>query len=102
MSIQIKEIFDFLDEHPLSRHQDGFESFMELLYDAYTQQNPIVTESTYKRLREIKTLLCELPPNTVERVNTLLYDFNLEQEILAFSHGIVVGMHLMTEINALP
>lgn len=102
MSIQIKEIYNFLDEHPLNRHQGSLESFMELLYDAYTQQNPIVTEKTYEMLQKIKMLLCELPPDVVERINNLLYDLNLEQEILAFSHGIAVGMHLMTEVNALP
>ena len=102
MSIRIKEIYSFLDEHPLNRHQGSLESFMELLYDAYTQQNPIVTENTYEMLQKIKMLLCELPPDVAERVNDLLYDLNLEQEVLAFSHGVAVGMHLMTEVNALP
>ncbi|MBR3949329.1 MAG: hypothetical protein IKJ84_01520 [Oscillospiraceae bacterium] len=100
MSIRMKEIYDFLDEHPLNRYQRGFESFMELLYDAYTQQNPMITEKTYEKLRTIKDLLCELPPDLVEKVNNTLYDLNLEQEVLAFSHGIAVGLHMMTEVNA--
>ena len=55
-----------------------------------------------KCFKKIKMLLCELPPDVAERVNDLLYDLNLEQEVLAFSHGVAVGMHLMTEVNALP
>ena len=99
MSIHISEVLDYLDTHPICCHKGTVTSLMEMLYDVYVMHNTIDSEEIQNKLQEVLILL---PQNQHEPFLTSLCDICAGYELLAFSHGIVVGMHLMSEINTLP
>jgi len=102
MSIHIHQVLDYLDANPVCRHDGEIISLMELLHDAYTMHNAIDSEQLRGYFRKLR---CHLEPLTQTQADELfctVCDLCLEHEQLAFSHGIVVGMHLMTEVNYLP
>ena len=45
MSIHITQVFDYLEAHPLTKHEGEFDSLLEMLHYIYTAANPIVTDS---------------------------------------------------------
>lgn len=102
MSIHINEVLDYLDAHPIRAYQGGVDSLMEMLHEVYTMHNSIDSEEIRNMFHKLRNLLKMLPPDGVDQVFSLVCDLCIAHEILAFSHGVVVGMHLMTEVNMLP
>ena len=73
MSISVHEMLDYLDVHPVRNHEGDAESLLKMLLTLYSQYN------------------------------TVSFGENeLQGEELAFAQGILVGMHLMTELRTVP
>ena len=101
MSIQVSQVFDYLDTHPISQHPGDFTSLIELLHSAYVETNIIDTVIIREKFRQMDTILSKLPLRENDLLFSLTCDLCLEYERTAFAHGILVGMHLMTELNDL-
>lgn len=102
MSIHIDEVLDYLDTHPIGCHEGSVKSLMEMLHEVYTMYNSIDSEELRGKFRELRPVLEQLPRDDGNRLFSLICDLCMEHEQLAFSHGIVVGMQLMSEIRVLP
>ena len=76
MAISVHEMLDFLDTHPVRNHEGNATTLMNMLHQLYREYNTL------------QPICCEAG--------------KLQGEELAFAQGIMVGMHLMTELNTLP
>lgn len=102
MSIHTSQVLDYLDSHPVSRYEGDFQSLMEMLHYIYTTCNPVDSEKIRERFRHLEKILEPLSFDEENEVSNLVCSLCWEHEQIAFYHGMAVGMHLMTEINALP
>lgn len=101
MSIHINQVLDYLDNHPVCQYADNVESLLEMLHEVYTMHNSIDSEEIREKFRQLRPVLDALSLETADTVFGIVSDLCLEHEQLAFSHGIVVGMLLMTEVRTL-
>ena len=76
MSVSVHEILDYLDAHLVRNHKGSATTLLKMLYELYTAYNT--------------------------RQPVQIDGIEIRGEELAFTQGILVGMHLMTEINILP
>ena len=102
MAIHIHEVLDYLDVHPIGLHEGGVKSLMEMLHDIYVDYNEIDSEELRNLSRNLHHILSDLSKDAQSTVFDTVGALCAEHEVLAFSHGIVVGMQLMTEVNRLP
>ena len=102
MSIHNNEILDYLDEHPIGCYEGGVKSLMEMLHDVYIEHNSVDSEEIHRLLQRFQDLLEQNPLDSRDALYGLVSDLCREHEVLAFSHGIVVGMYLMSEARTLP
>lgn len=102
MSIHIDEVLDYLDVHPIGGYGGGVESVLEMLHDIYCSYNSVDSDEIRGLFRKVDCLLEILPSDTAEQLYALICDLCVEHEVLAFSHGIVVGMCFMTEVRTHP
>lgn len=102
MSIQLSQVLDYLDAHP-ARHFDGsFESFLDLICSVYTESNPIETEKIRLKFSEIDAITESLSLQESDKLFDTVLSLCIEYERSAFSHGLLAGLLMMTELNALP
>lgn len=102
MAIHINEVLDYLDAHPIHCYNGKIQSLMEMIYDVYAEYNYVESEEIQGLFGEYDHLLYAFPQSVKDEVWNLSCSLCREHEVLAFSHGIVVGMYLMTEISGLP
>lgn len=102
MSIHTSQVFEYLDAHPVCCYEGNFASLLEMLHHVYTTSNPVDSEEIHAEFQRLEHILKKLPLADRNAVFRTVSDLCFEYELHAFSHGLVVGMHLMTELNALP
>lgn len=102
MSIHINQVLDYLDNHPVCQYADTMESLMEMLHDIYAMHNSTDSEKLRSMLATLHSVMDSLPADDADALFDLVSSLCMEQEQLAFSHGFVVGMQLMTEVHSLP
>ena len=102
MSIHISQVIDYLDSHPVSKYPGNFESFLDMIHAIYTDSNPIENEQIYSALSEIATPMQLLSNEDSDDLFAAISTLCLEYERASFSHGLLAGMLLMTELNSLP
>lgn len=102
MSIHIDQVSDYLDTHPICREADTVKSLLEMLHDVYVMHNSMDSEEIREKFREFRLVLNELPKEITDALFSVTCDLCMEHEVLAFSHGVIVGMNLMTDVNRLP
>lgn len=102
MSIHIHEVLDYLDCHPVNSYEGTVSSLLEMLHEVYTMYNSIDSGELKVMFGNLRPVLERLPPSDADTLFSNVCDMCLTHEKLAFSHGIVVGMHLMLELNILP
>lgn len=102
MSIHINEVMDYLDAHPIGCYEGSVKSLMEMLHDVYVAYNSVDNEELRRLFQRFDSILKDFPADGAEELRASICDLCREHEVLAFSHGIVVGMNLMTEIRTLP
>lgn len=102
MSIHTNDVFDYLDTHPVCLHDGDFQSLLEMLHYIYSASNPIDSDAIREGFRGLGPILDRLPGEESETLFSLTCGLCHAHELAGFSHGLTVGMHLMTEVNALP
>jgi len=102
MTIQNSQVFEYLNTHPILSHDGDLASLLELLHQIYIAGNPIDSGKIRACFQNLQQILDRLPIADVDAMFRLVNDICYEYESCAFSHGLLVGMHLMTELNALP
>lgn len=102
MSIHIHDVLDYLDEHPVSCHNGSVQSILELIHEAYIANNTIDSTKIRELFHELRSAGEIIPEECFDKLFSCVCELCFEHEAEAFSHGIVVGMHFMTEINCLP
>ena len=102
MSVHTSQVFDYLDTHPVNQHDGDFTSVLEMLHYIYTSSNPIDNEHLRNHFQKVRYILDTLSKEDADTLFSVMCDLYYELEKTAFSHGITVGMHLMTEVNTLP
>lgn len=101
MSIHINQVLAYLDEHPVSSHKGDFSSLLDMLCASYTEYNNIETDRIRILFDEMDAILSTLTLCQNDHIFDTVVNLCIEYQRTAFSHGICVGMHLMTELNAL-
>ena len=102
MPIHKNDVLEFLERNPIRGYNGNIGSLLELLCHVYTECNVIDTEEFNQHFQELDELLKLLPWGDLEKIYTVAIGLCVKHEIRGFSNGILVGMHLMTEINSLP
>ena len=74
MAVSIHEMLDYLDTHPVRNYEGTPTTLLKMLHELYTVYNTQPSGDTWEK----------------------------DGEELAFAQGIMVGMHLMTELRMLP
>ena len=74
MAVSIHEMLDYLDTHPVRNYEGTPTTLLKMLHELYTVYNTRPSGDTLEK----------------------------DAEELAFAQGIMVGMHLMTELRMLP
>ena len=99
MAVRIDQVLDYLNTHPICYFAEGMDSLLEMLYTVYTIHNNIDSEEIQKLCDDTEYTLALLSATERERLRVNIGQLCQEHEKLAFIHGFVVGMNLMTEIR---
>lgn len=102
MSIHISQVFEFLEQYPVCQYEGDIPSLLEMLCDVYMFYNPVENKEIREQLRNLEWILNKLSVEDREALFQTARDLCQKYEKAAFSHGVVVGMNLMTEVNYLP
>ena len=99
MAVRIDQLIEYLDSHPICYYADNVESLLGMLYDIYTKHNGINSNELRKLTQKLDVVLEKLPVDTRDGADRLVGEMCREHEQVAFVHGVVVGLCLMTEIR---
>lgn len=77
MSIQIGDVLDYLDIHPVNQHDDAF-SAMELVFHAYSMYNTMDNEIVQKLRESAFSILDKLPDSDAEKLLDIFCDYYME------------------------
>ena len=102
MSIHLSEVYEYIDTHPVSSYPGSFQSMLDMVRYIYTTCNPIDNVSIRACFQSFDSLTTKLTLQEHDQVLDVVCDLCMEYEKAAFSHGILVGMALMTELNSIP
>lgn len=102
MSIHIHDVLDYLDNHRICQKADSMESLLGMVHDAYASYNCFENQKIREEMDKLAEILDVLSLREYDEVVYLVCGLCMEHEKLAFSQGILAGMHLMTEVNYLP
>lgn len=102
MSIKIQQVLDYLDAHAISRQADSVETLLGMLHDIYAMHNRLNSAEVRRLFQQMRSSLSCLSETEYDELFTLVCSLCVEHEQQAFAQGVLAGMQLYTEINALP
>ena len=102
MSIHTDQVYEYLDTHPVSLYEGDFQSLLGMLHYIYVTCNPIDSAAIRGQFSQLSDAMETLSLEEQDVLFGCACDLCWEHQKTAFSHGLTVGMHLMTEINGLP
>ena len=102
MPIHSHQVYEYLDAHPIRSYDGTIDSLLNMLCSVYVESNPIETDDIRKSFGAVDCILSKLSLDDNNSVFNLIVNLCISYERNAFIHGISLGMHLMTELNALP
>lgn len=102
MSIHINDIVELLEQNPIHSYNGNIQSLLRLLYSAYSEYNVTNSPEARELFRSMDKHMEKLEYQEAECLNSNFMEICMNLEEIAFGHGILVGMYLMTEINGLP
>ena len=102
MLLSSNQVLDYLSNHPIKNHNGDLGSLLEMLHYVYTISNPIDSDTIRSIFQHTEAIAKSLSAEQTEDLFWAVSELCTQYEQSAFSHGILVGMHLMTELNALP
>lgn len=97
MNRYIHQFQAYIEQHPTQRGHDDILSILELLYQCYTEQNPIDTDEIRAGFREIDRIISGLSVQDNDRVFTLVFQLCVQHERQAFLEGLRVGIQLFSD-----
>jgi len=100
MSVHINEVLDYLEEHPIRCAKGEVTTVLEMLHDVYCEHN-IHNEEINAMYADLSRKVSFASDKEAEELYAWVAELCWEHEKIAFSHGILVGMHFMTEVNYL-
>ena len=89
----------YIEQHPSQFGHEEIHTIAELLYNCYTELNPIDTTEIRRGFREIDQLICNLSVHDNDRVFALVCQLCTQHERLAFLTGMRVGAQLLLELQ---
>ncbi len=89
----------YIEQHPPRFGHEEINTIAELLYNCYTELNPIDTTEIRRGFREIDQLICKLSVHDNDRVFALVCQLCTQHERLAFLTGMRVGAQLLLELQ---
>ena len=102
MSIQINQVLDYLDTHPICQQADSMESLLEMLADVYLSHSNGNTAELYGLFTRMRQCMAGLGQGEQDALFDAVCDLCARHEVLAFSQGFLVGMLLMAEVRTIP
>ena len=102
MSIQINQVLDYLDTHPICQQADNMESLLEMLYNTYISFSDSNLQEIYALFRRLRHCMESLTKWEQDALFDAVSDLCAKHEVLAFSQGVLTGMQLMSEVHSLP
>ena len=98
MNPYIHQLQAYIEQHPISCGCEDIHTISELLYECYTEENPIDTNEIRVDFQEIDNIISELSFQDNDRIFALVCHLCTQHERLAFLEGLRVGMQLCTEL----
>lgn len=99
MTPYIHQIQTYIEQHqPQFGHED-IHTIAELLYNCYTELNPIDTTEIRGGFREIDQIIRNLSIQDNDRVFAVVCQLCTQHERLAFLAGMRVGAQLLLELQ---
>ena len=102
MSAKMESIQEYLDAHPLLCHEGPVDSLLAFLHEVYSMHCRMDNKEVREEFRTLREILAEIAPETADNVLSQAGLLCYAHEELGFSHGILVGMHLMSELWTMP
>ena len=89
----------YIEQHPPRFGHEEIHTIAELLYNCYTELNPIDTTEIRRGFREIDQIISNLSVQDNNRVFALVCQLCTQHERLAFLTGMRVGAQLLLELQ---
>ena len=99
MAVRIDQVLEYLDHHPVCYYADDVESMLGMLYDIYEKHNTVSSDKLDSCRQKLDIVLDSISDGDKTQCNKLINDICKEHEQLAFIHGVIVGLSLMSEIR---
>ncbi|MBE6951449.1 MAG: hypothetical protein E7451_08970 [Ruminococcaceae bacterium] len=99
MNLYMQQFQTYIEQHqPRFGHED-IHTIAELLYNCYTELNPIDTTEIRGGFREIDQIIRNLSVQDNDRVFAVVCQLCTQHERLAFLSGLRVGVQLLLELQ---
>lgn len=102
MSININQVLDYLDNHPVCQQAGCMDSLLETLCDIYLSHSNGNSGEIYALFARLRSCMAGLRQSEQDALFDAVTDLCGKHEVLAFSQGFLVGMLLMSEIRMIP
>ena len=99
MNPYIDQLKKYLAEREPDYGVSDVHSLLEMLWDFYTEFNPVDNERIREKTRELGAIFESLPLKEGDQLFYMLSDLCLEVERAAFLNGIHVGVRLAEELS---
>ena len=101
MTITAQQIRNYLASHPLRTQSGDFPSLLDALRDTYNEWNSVDSGAIRALFTRLDLILNKLPLKEQDDVIYTVCHLCSQYESEAFSHGILVGMNFMKELDEL-
>ena len=98
MNPYIHQVRAYIEQHPISCRYEDIHTISELLYECYTEVNPIETDEIRADFQKINRMISGLSVQDNDRIFALVCHLCTQQERSAFLEGLRVGMQLLIEL----
>ena len=99
MTPYIQQFKIYIEQHPPQFGHEDIHTIAELLYNCYTEMNPIDTTEIRGIFREIDQIIRNLSVQENDRVFAVVCQLCTHHERLAFLAGLRVGAQLLLELQ---
>jgi len=91
MKFDIGKMKQYISLHPVQYGDDTVESLLEMFYQYYTEENPMVSEAIYERFSSIRKMNVDQGEDSMDSIFYTVCQLCLDHERLAFFSGFRTG-----------
>ena len=102
MPAKMESIQEYLDAHPIICHEGTVDSLLAFLHEVYSMHCRMDNEEVRGGFQALRETMGEFAPEKADDILSQAANLCFAHEELGFSHGILVGMHLMSELWTMP